>query len=104
MRQDLALLRAVLTFERGLRVGSQCRVKWTLGHGCYVGHALVSKIETRYFVVKLMRAVRFRDSTAEFPIGHLVRVPRYRGGQWSWSQFNRVEPFPDGYQLAVTEK
>ncbi len=90
-------VRQILTFEASLKVGSHVRIKWLAGHGKYIGVGIVSKIERLRFRVKLMRAVSLRDSTARFPVGHEVCVPRFRYNQFMWDAVNRVEPLPFGY-------
>ncbi len=88
-------MRQVLDFERNLKVGSQVVVRWTDEHGRYRGRAVVSQIQSKSYVVKLLYG------TDRFEQGFAVRVPNFLKNPIAWSQFNRIEPI-DGY-LAKTK-
>jgi hypothetical protein len=96
--------RQFIEFERKLKVGSQVIAKWHIGHGQYRSLAIVSKVTKHQIKVKLLREVPFKESTARYPIGYELIIPRFMGcHKIRWSQFNRVEPSPNGYQELPNE-
>lgn len=84
-------IRAVLSFEQKLKVGSIVCCKWKTVDGKYKTKGMVSKIERFYIQVKLLQ------DEGKYKVGHMVKVPRFLNNQSSWNQFSRVEPVSGEY-------
>jgi len=68
-----------------LKTGDKVIVKWTNSFNIYSAPAIVSKINSKSFRVKLTGGIK-----GLYPVGQEFPVPRFLGS--GWSDNNRVFP------------
>ena len=81
---------ATVALEKALTVGLEVLARWTNSHCFFKARGKIVKINDKSVKVQLTEQIA--GVLGNYPVGHVITLPRLGSGTWSVN--NRIAPMP----------